>query len=179
MIFLLEISFVKQSTKATANMPKAMPTTTTCVQMPKEIDSAILLMCNDAVEQAVERLSERFGFDAAQAKEFLANESMKLVRQRGPAPKMKTKKPAGGRSESKPKRVKSGYQHYIASVRDEVVELLREDFPSGKPPQSEVIKASAQMWKELPEEERAEWKEFAVKSAEGSLAASDDECDEE
>ena len=136
------------------------------IMMPQQIDAAIREMCSDAMSQTVSALSEKYGFDAEEANRFLASDTLKIVRKRGPAVSPKTEKPKssprGGKKadgdKPKTKRGKTGYLLYADEVRPEVKGELTaalEDGEKLKP--QDVVKAIAARWKAEDQEVRDEW----------------------
>ncbi len=122
------------------------------IMMPQQIDSAIREMCSDAMTQAVAVLAEKYGFDAEEANRFLATDTLKIVRKRGPAVSPKEEKtktsPRSGKAKAdkvdKPKRSKTGYLLYADEVREEVKEeLIAELGDDEKLKPQDVVKAIA------------------------------------
>ena len=152
--------------------------------MPQQIDTAIREMCSDAMSQAVAALSEKYGFDAEEANRFLATDTLKIVRKRGPAASSKTEKPNKADKATKPdkvKRGKTGYLLYADEVRQETKESLIAELEEGtKLKPQEVVKAIAARWKAEDQDVRDEWNAKAKTPATsdeepGSLPTSDDE----
>ena len=148
------------------------------IMMPTSIESAIKIMCEDAVTQAVASLAEKYGFEQETAMRELNLGELKLVRKRGPSPKLdkadKAEK-SKAKKEDKPKvkRGPTGYLLYAADVRPSVKEELAEALEEGEKlkPQATVTEI-ARRWKALSDEERGEWNERAK-----SPATSDAESD--
>lgn len=149
------------------------------IMMPSSFDDAIRSMCTEAVNQAVASLAAKHGFDLEDALRDLNLGEIKLVRKRGPSPKVTeksvTKKQKKEKNESKPKKAKTGYLMYQAEVRsvtkEELSLLLNED--EKLKPQA-VVTAIAAKWKALSEEERDDWKARAKAAATPDV--SDDEA---
>ena len=136
------------------------------IMMPQQIDAAIREMCSDAMTQAVAALAEKYGFDAEEANRFLASDTLKIVRKRGPMAspkedKPKTKKAAKAEKAEKadkPKRAKTGYLIYADEVRAEIKESLTTELEEGeKRKPQDVVKAIAARWKAEDQEVRDEW----------------------
>ena len=139
---------------------------TATIMMPQQIDSAIRDMCADAMSQAVVALADKYGFDVEEANRFLAADTLKIVRKRGPpaspkaeksksSPRDKTKSAADS---DKPKRAKTGYLLYADEVRAEVKAELLEDVPEGaKLKPQDVVRAIAARWNAEDQEVRDEW----------------------
>ena len=136
------------------------------IMMPQQIDAAIREMCSDAMTQAVAALAEKYGFDAEEANRFLASDTLKIVRKRGPMAspkedKPKTKKAAKAEKAEKadkPKRAKTGYLIYADEVRAEIKESLTTELEEGeKLKPQDVVKAIAARWKAEDQEVRDEW----------------------
>jgi hypothetical protein len=157
--------------------------------MPQQIDAAIREMCSDAMSQAVAALAEKYSFDAEEANRFLATDTLKIVRKRGPAASPKTEKPKtsprGGKADKadKPKRGKTGYLLYADEVRSEVKDELTAELEDGvKLKPQDVVKTIAARWKAEDQEVRDEWNAKAktpVTSDEepNSSATSEDEAE--
>ena len=151
------------------------------IMMPQQIDAAIREMCSDAMSQAVAALAEKYGFDAEEANRFLAADTLKIVRKRGPAAtskEEKTKSSPRGKTKAdkadKPKRAKTGYLLYADEVRAEVKdELIAELGDDEKLKPQDVVKAIAARWKAEDEETRAEWNAKAK-----TPTTTDDEAEE-
>ena len=151
------------------------------IMMPQQIDAAIKEMCSDAMGQAVAALAEKYGFDAEDANRFLASDTLKIVRKRGPAASPKTEKPKTsprGKKEEKgdkPKRAKTGYLLYADQVRPEVKAELTAELAEGeKLKPQDVIKAIAAQWRAEEQEVRDEWNTKAK-----TPVTSDEEVDAE
>ena len=117
----------------------------TTVMMPPALELALTEMIADAMTQTVAKLSEKYEFDAEEAKLFLEFESVKIVHKRGPSPKKtekKTKKEKKVKDPDAPKRAKSAYLLFCDSVRDEV----KAENPDLSP--QDVVRALALRWKE-------------------------------
>ena len=132
--------------------------------MPQQIDTAIREMCSDAMSQAVAVLAEKYGFDAEDANRFLASDTLKIVRKRGPATSPKEEKskskssPSKADKANKPKRGKTGYLLYADEVRAETkAELTEELGEDEKLKPQEVVKAIAAKWKAEDQDVRDEW----------------------
>lgn len=141
----------------------------TTIQMPIAIQGAIQSMCEDAISQAVAALSEKYSFDAEEARREL-NLSKITVKAGSATTKGKSKQ-----TDDKPKtkRGPTGYLMYTASMRPEVKAELEAALGEGEKlkPQSVVTQLAAK-WKALSEDDRAEWNEKAKAS---SPAQSDSE----
>ena len=143
----------------------------TTITMPRELDSAIQQISDQAKASCVVALAERYGFDPEEAHRFLAETSgVKLVKKRGPAPKPKAAKAAkapkaakgSGDETEKPKRRLTGYLLFSAEERPEVKAELTEALePETKLAPQAVVKALAARWKALEQEERDSWNEVA------------------
>jgi hypothetical protein len=140
----------------------------TTITMPRELDSAIQQISDQAKASCVVALAERYGFDPEEAHRFLAETSgVKLVKKRGPAPKPKAPKAAkaakgSGDETEKPKRRPTGYLLFSAEERPEVKAELTEALePETKLAPQAVVKALAARWKALEQEERDSWNEMA------------------
>ena len=137
--------------------------------MPIAIQGAIQSMCEDAISQAVAALSEKYSFDAEEARREL-NLSKITVKAGSATTKGKSKQ-----TDDKPKtkRGPTGYLMYTASMRPEVKAELEAALGEGEKlkPQSVVTQLAAK-WKALSEDDRAEWNEKAKAS---SPAQSDSE----
>ena len=139
------------------------------IMMPQAIDQSICEMCGDAMAQAVAALSEKYGFDADEARRFLELDELKLARKRGPSPKKSEEKPVAKskkatktkkETEDKPKtkRNPTGYILYSKDVRGEVKEELTEALGEGeKLKPQDVVVAIAARWKGADQEIRDEW----------------------
>ena len=147
--------------------------------MPQQIDLAIREMCGDAMSQAVAALADKYGFDAEEANRFLGCSELKLVRKRGPSPKVgpdaKTKKepkakkePKSDDDKPKPKRAKTGYLLYADEVRAETRSALESELEEGeKLKPQDVVRAIAALWKAEDQEVRDEWNTTAKSGPSG------------
>ena len=149
------------------------------IMMPQQIDVAIREMCTDAMSQAVAALADKYGFDAEEANRFLAADTLKIVRKRGPAAASKDEKPKSPPAKSKneksdkPKRAKTGYLLYADEVRAEVKASLTAGLEEGeKLKPQDVVKGIASLWKGVDQEVRDEWNAKAK-----TPATSDDEVE--
>ena len=147
------------------------------IMMPAQIESSIREMCSDAMSQAVSVLAEKYGFDADEANRFLADSDVKIVRKRGPSPKL-SKDTGKSKSKAKPdadkpKRGKTGYLLYADEVRAEVkAELVSELEDGEKLKPQDVVKGIAARWKAEDQEVRDEWNAKAK-----TPSTSDDEAE--
>ena len=134
----------------------------TTIQMPIAIQGAIQSMCEDAISQAVAALSEKYSFDAEEARREL-NLSKITVKAGSATTKGKSKQ-----TDDKPKtkRGPTGYLMYTASMRPEVKAELEAALGEGEKlkPQSVVTQLAAK-WKALSDDDRAEWNEKAKASS--------------
>ena len=135
------------------------------IVMPSALDESIKSVCTDAVQQAVEVLAAKYGFDKEEAARELNLGEMKLQRKRGPASKKSVSKAEkkSKSKEDKPKKRKTGYLLFSDEMRADIKELLLENLEEGEKlkPQDTVRELAAQ-WKALPDEEKAEWNERAA-----------------
>ena len=147
------------------------------IMMPAQIESSIREMCSDAMSQAVSVLAEKYGFDAEEANRFLADSDVKIVRKRGPSPKLskdtgKSKSKAKA-DPDKPKRGKTGYLLYADEVRAEVKAELESELEDGeKLKPQDVVRGIAARWKAEDQEVRDEWNAKAK-----TPSTSDDEAE--
>lgn len=131
--------------------------------MPQQIDAAIREMCSDAMGQAVAALADKYGFDAEEANRFLASDTLKIVRKRGPMASPKEEKPKSNKAANadkadKPKRGKTGYLLYADEMRPETKVSLTSELKDGeKLKPQEVVKSIAAQWKAEEQEVRDEW----------------------
>ena len=129
------------------------------IMMPQQIDTAIREMCSDTMSQTVAALAVKYGFDVEEANRFLAADSLKIVRKRGPATS-KDEKPTAKKvtNATKPKRGKTGYLLYADKIREDVKQELSAELEDGvKLKPQDVVKEIATRWKAESEEVRAEW----------------------
>ena len=147
--------------------------------MPQQIDAAIRDMCADAMRPTVAALAEKYGFDPEEANRFLATDSLKIVRKRGPAPVVKDDKPKSKKTKKekddkpKTKRAKTGYLLFADEVRDEVRTSLKSALADGeKLKPQDVVKAIAAKWKAVDQDVRDNFNAVAKLKAE---ADSDEE----
>lgn len=133
----------------------------TTIQMPIAIQGAIQSMCEDAISQAIAALSEKYSFDAEEARREL-NLSKITVKAGSATTKGKSKQ-----TDDKPKtkRGPTGYLMYTASMRPEVKAELEAALEEGEKlkPQA-VVTGLAAKWKALSDEERTEWNDKAKAS---------------
>ena len=140
------------------------------IAMNKDIELAIKEMCADAILQATSALSEKYGFDEEEAKEFLKIKDIKLVRTRGPAPKSEKKLKKSKGDKPKTKRGMSGYNLHNKierpSVKAELEKSAEESDEKFK--STDVMTALAVRWKALSDDERSIWNEKAKLENESS-----------
>ena len=133
--------------------------------MTTEFDQALSQMACDAVNQAVSKLAEKYGFDNDEAVRHLNLDDLKIARKRGPSPKdksaTKTKKEAKSKDDSEKPKVKrgpTGYLMYVASIRNEVKEEMTAAADEGvKVKPQAVVTQCAAKWKALEQSDRDEW----------------------
>ena len=129
------------------------------ITLPAEFDQAIRVVALDAVNQAVEALAAKYGFDADEATREL-NLDLKLQHKRGPKTEKSVAKKAA--ASDKPKRAKTGYLMFQDDVRDEVRAELELELEEGTKLQSKtVIAAGAVLWQALEKEEKEAWNDLA------------------
>lgn len=162
----------------------------TTIQMPPAFDAAVRSVCTEAINQAVNQLAAKYGFDCEDAMRDLNLGEIKLVRKRGPSPKQETEKSATkpkktkkGKDPNAPKRAKTGYLLFQDNKRDEVrSKLLAELEVNTKLKPQDVVKEIALLWSDLGDEEKAEWarrgKEAVAKVVDSVGGSSEDEDDE-
>ena len=135
--------------------------------MPRELDSAIQQIADQAKTACVEALAEKFGFDAEEAHRHLGGDAqVKVVKKRGPVPKIKGSSKSSDSDEGdKPKRRPTGYLLFSAATRSEVREELEGALEEGvaKVAPQEVVRALGARWKALDADEREAWNEQALK----------------
>ena len=137
----------------------------TTITMPREFDGAIQEIINQARAATVQALSEKYGFDEAEAQGFLEEAGVKIVKMRGPVPKAKKIMRSKGDGESKPKtkRGPTGYLMFSADQRAVVKEELASELVGeAKLAPQLVVKELAVRWKALEEEERDDWNSQAA-----------------
>ena len=143
---------------------------TTTIMMPAAFQGAIQSMCEDAIGQAIKALSEKYGFDSDEARRELkiGKIQVKAATSKGSSKKDSAEKP-------KSKRGKTGYLLYTGELRPVVKEEMEAELGDGEKlkPQDVVTKLAAR-WKELSDEEKAEWNQKA-KDANSESETSDTE----
>ena len=143
---------------------------TTTIMMPAAFQGAIQSMCEDAIGQAIKALSEKYGFDSDEARRELklGKIQVKAAASKGSSKKDSAEKP-------KSKRGKTGYLLYTGELRAEVKAEMEAELADGEKlkPQEVVTKLAAR-WKELSDEEKAQWNEKA-KEANSESETSDTE----
>ena len=146
---------------------------TTTIMMPAAFQGAIQSMCEDAIGQAIKALSEKYGFDSDEARRDLklGKIQVKAATSKGSSKKDSAEKP-------KSKRGKTGYLLYTGELRAEVKAEMEAELADGEKlkPQNVVTKLAAR-WKELSDDEKAEWNEKA-KEANSESETSDTEVAE-
>ena len=146
---------------------------TTTIMMPAAFQGAIQSMCEDAIGQAIKALSEKYGFDSDEARRELklGKIQVKTATSKGSGKKESAEKPNS-------KRGKTGYLLYTGELRAEVKAEMEAELADGEKlkPQDVVTKLAAR-WKELSEDEKAEWNEKA-KEANSESETSDTEAAE-
>ncbi len=138
---------------------------TTTIMMPAAFQGAIQSMCEDAIGQAIKALSEKYGFDSDEARRELKLGKIQV----------KTAVSKGSAEKPKSKRGKTGYLLYTGELRAEVKAEMEAELVEGEKlkPQDVVTKLAAR-WKELSDEEKAEWNQKA-KDANSESETSDTE----
>ena len=138
---------------------KLKPIMSAIIAMNKDIEAAIKEMCADAVLQATSALSEKYGFDEEEAKEFLKIKDIKIIRGRASTSKSEAKKAKKAKKEKnekpKTKRGMSGYNLYNREERATVVaemEKIGKEFTS-----KDVMSVLGPRWKALTDDEKKEW----------------------
>ena len=126
--------------------------------MSSKLDAAIRQMCVDSMTKVTTALAEKYGFDLAEATEFLGLDE-KTVKENDKNDKKdkkekKVKKVKKEVDPSKPKKT-SGYLLYSADVRPSVKAELTVDGEAPKP--QAVVSAIGAKWKALPVEEQEVW----------------------
>ena len=143
---------------------------TTTIMMPAAFQGAIQSMCEDAIGQAIKALSEKYGFDSDEARRELklGKIQVKAAASKGSSKKDSAEKP-------KSKRGKTGYLLYTGELRAEVKAEMEAELADGEKlkPQDVVTKLAAR-WKELSDEDKAEWNQKA-KDANSESETSDTE----
>jgi len=141
--------------------------------MPAAFQGAIQSMCEDAIGQAIKALSEKYGFDSDEARRELklGKIQVKAAASKGSSKKDSAEKP-------KSKRGKTGYLLYTGELRAEVKAEMEAELADGEKlkPQDVVTKLAAR-WKELSDDEKAEWNDKA-KEANSESDTSDTEVAE-
>ena len=139
----------------------------TTITMPRELDSAIQQIADQAKTACVAALAEKFGFDAEEAHRHLGGDAqVKVVKKRGPVPKIKRSPKSSDSDEAdKPKRRPTGYLLFSAATRPEVRAELEEALEEGvaKVAPQEVVRALGARWKALEADVRETWNQQALK----------------
>ena len=140
------------------------------ITMPNALEESIRECCAEAVGQAVAALAAKYGFDAEEAQRELNLGELKIQRKRGPVAKKpvskKESKAKTEKDEPKPKRKITGYLLFSREMRPGTKAQLEQELQDGEKlkPQATVT-ALAAAWKELGDEEKAEWNERAAQEA--------------
>ena len=150
----------------------------TTITMPSTIESAIIMMCEDAISQSVRTLSSKYGFDHEEA---MCEVSVNVAAASGKAqsrilpsatPVAKGGKKAAKSTEVKPKakRGPTGYLLYTKQFRPEVKAELEAhpDNAELKIKPTDVMTALAARWKALSDDEKTYWNSKAKSEAETS-----------
>ena len=127
--------------------------------------SAIKCVIDKNIDETVQALSIKYGFDIADAMESLQSKKSALVEE----PVKKTKKFKKAVDPDKPKRAATGYLTYSKEMREQVKASLTanlEDDAKLKP--QDVVKQLAAEWKALSEDEQAVWNTMAKSASSGS-----------
>tara|TARA_B100001093_G_scaffold519417_1_gene608362 strand:+ start:4401 stop:5186 length:786 start_codon:yes stop_codon:yes gene_type:complete len=145
--------------------------------MPVAIQSAIQSMCEDAIGQAIAALSDKYGFDKAEAQREL-NLSKMVIKAPG---KLATKTKTEKSDKPKTKRGPTGYLLFSKDVRpDTKAELQAEVSEGEKLKPQDIISAIGAKWKALSDEEKAVWNAKAKESVDSdeksTVASSEDEA---
>jgi len=168
--------------------------TMSMIAINAQTESAILKMLSSNAEEIIQTLAEKFEFDADEARRVcelpIRVTKPKSVPRKAKSDeekpkKSKDKKPKEKKTKEKsdkPKKAKTGYLVFSDAMRSEVRTRLQEELDEsgdeGKLMAKDVVKALAQEWKELSEEEREEWKEKAAELSSSSGTGSSDDEDE-
>lgn len=145
------------------------------ITMNQSIENAVKEMCCDAVMQAVETLSEEYGFNNDEAVEILKLNDMKFTHKR-----VSTKSKKGSKKSDKPKvkKSKSGYLLHNDAERINIkAKLEKECEESGEKLKStDIITALGGHWKALSDDDKKIWNDKAALLKESD---SDKSCDED
>jgi len=153
------------------------------IAMNNDIEFSIKEMCTDAMIQTVMALSEKYGFDEEEAKEFLMLEKIQIIRKRGPSPKpVKSEVKKTDKSDKpKIKRGMSGYNLFNKVQRGTVVaELEKASEESGeKFKTTNVMSALGAQWSALSDDDKMVWNNKAKTINESSSDEEQIEAPEE
>ena len=132
------------------------------VAMPCITESAFKEMCANAMLQAANKLAEKYGFDAEEARRFLNVDELQVIITKKESKKAKKAKKAKSESEDKPKRKPTGYLMYTTAQRPVAKLALEAALAEGEKlkPQNVIVEL-AKMWRELSEQEQEVWKATA------------------
>ena len=143
------------------------------------VNAAIAQMIAANTDKLVHALAAKYDFDPAEALESLGD----LVIQKKEAIPRKSKSKVAtieAPPSDKPKRAKTGYLLHQDSVRAQCRAELEEEAEEGvKVMAKDVVRGIAAKWKELSDEEIAEWKEVAAAAKSPTPSGSEDEVEEE
>ena len=129
-------------------------TMSTTIAMPTAIQGAIQSMCEDAISQAINVLSNKYGFDVEEAQREV---NLGKVQIKTASTKATSKSSKNDTSE-KTKRGPTGYLLFSKEMRPKVKAELEQDLADGEKlkPQT-VVTTLGQKWKDLTDEEKAVW----------------------
>ena len=142
----------------------------TSIQVPRELDAAVLAIISETRSKTILALAKKFDFSVEEATSYIDGQEFKLERKRGPVPKKKKEK-AKSSAEVKPKRSPTGYLMFSKSERESVqIELGAELAEGTKLAPQAVVKELAKRWKALGDMERAGWNAEALDATTPSVS---------
>ena len=134
-------------------------------QMSSAMMSAIKCVIDKNIDETVEALSIKYGFDIADAMEFLQSKKSASVEE----PVKKTKKVKKAVDPDKPKRAATGYLTYSKEMREQVKDSLTAKLEGdAKLKPQDIVKQLAAEWKALGADEQAVWNTKAKSASSGS-----------
>lgn len=137
----------------------------TVITIPHSFTSAIKEVSSLAQGAAVDALALKYGFDAGEARQFLDDLDIKIVKKRGPVAKINPKgkrTPKDAAVKPTTKRAPTGYLLFSADQREQVRQDLSVELEGEKLKPQLVVKELAKRWAALEDDQRQVWRTLAA-----------------